>query len=85
MATYGALDDLLGNDGCGTGTGAATATRTEAVPDGPPPADSIEAVLRLAQGLPSLDDVRTADDNDDSELTQTEQQQKEHGGRGRSR
>ncbi|MFL4953283.1 hypothetical protein ACJ6WE_39830 [Streptomyces sp. MMS24-I31] len=80
MATYDAsdaLDDLFGNDDYATGAGAAVATRTEAILDGPSPADSIEAVLRLAEGLPNLDDVRAVDDNDNSELTQTEQQQKE--------
>ncbi|WP_333745973.1 hypothetical protein [Streptomyces sp. IBSBF 2950] len=80
MATYDAsdaLDDLFGSDDYAAGAGAAVATRTEAILDGPSPADSIEAVLRLAEGLPSLDDVRAIDDNDDSELTETEQQQKE--------
>ncbi|WP_327379024.1 hypothetical protein OG393_34640 (plasmid) [Streptomyces sp. NBC_01216] len=73
-----ALDDLFGNEeGYSSGAGAAVVTRTEAILDGPTPATSIDAVLRLADGLPSLDDVREVDDHDTSELTATELQQKE--------
>ncbi|MFS0696879.1 hypothetical protein [Streptomyces nitrosporeus] len=73
-----ALDDLFGNDeGYSAGAGAAVVTRTEEILDGPAPATSIDAVLRLADGLPSLDDVRAVDDHDTSELTATELQQKE--------
>ncbi|MFF7558239.1 hypothetical protein ACFZA9_35705, partial [Streptomyces olivaceus] len=73
-----ALDDLFGNDeGYPSGAGAAVGTRTEAILDGPAPASSIDAVLRLADGLPSLDHVRAVDDQDTSELTKTELEQKE--------
>ncbi|MFE3144254.1 hypothetical protein [Streptomyces scopuliridis] len=73
-----ALDDLFGGGNTyASGAGAAVGTRTEAILDGPAPTDSIEAVLRLAEGLPSLDDVRAVDDNDTSELTEVEQHQKE--------
>lgn len=73
-----ALDDLFGEEeGYSSGGGAAVVTRTEAILDGPAPAASIDAVLRLADGLPSLDDVRAVDDHDTSELTETELQQKE--------
>lgn len=80
-----ALDDLFGDDdssgGGGddysSGGGAAVSTRAEAILDGPAPADSIDAVLRLAEGLPRMDDVREVAEDDVSELTDTEQQQKE--------
>ncbi|MFH8993079.1 hypothetical protein [Streptomyces sp. NPDC017940] len=73
-----ALDDLFGEEeGYSSGGGAAVVTRTEAILDGPTPASSIDAVLRLADGLPSLDDVRAVDDHDTSELTKTELEQKE--------
>ncbi len=70
-----ALDDLF-DDGYASGAGAAVATRTEAILDGPAPSESIDAVLRLADGLPSLDDVREVAEDDTSELTETERQQK---------
>jgi len=75
-ATEG-LDDLFDESGYASDGGAAVATRTRAILDGPSPADSIEAVLRLAERLPRLEDVRAVDENDTSELTDIEQQQKE--------
>ena len=74
-----ALDDLFGGggDGYAAGAGAAVSSRTEAILDGPAPADTIDAVLRLAEGLPSLDDVREVAEDDTSELSDQEQQQKE--------
>lgn len=70
-----ALDDLF-DDGYASGAGAAVATRTEAILDGPAPSESIDAVLRLADGLPSLDDVREVAEDDTSELTEKELEQK---------
>ncbi|MFF7656468.1 hypothetical protein ACFZCY_42750 [Streptomyces sp. NPDC007983] len=43
----------------------------------PSAAASVDAVLRLAEGLPDLERVRAVDDYDASELTKTEQRQKE--------
>ncbi|MCW8383951.1 hypothetical protein [Streptomyces justiciae] len=73
-----ALDDLFGDsESYSSDGGDAVGTRTEAILDGPAPAASIDAVLRLADGLPSLDDVQAVDEHDTSELTETELRQKE--------
>ncbi|MFL4496488.1 hypothetical protein ACJ6WD_35400 [Streptomyces sp. VTCC 41912] len=80
MAGYDAsdaLDDLFDDDrGYAVGAGTAVEKRTEAILDGPKPADSIDAVLRLADGLPSMDAVREVTEGDTSDLTELELEQK---------
>ncbi|MGV9277690.1 hypothetical protein [Streptomyces griseosporeus] len=53
------------------------AARTQAILDGPAMSDSVDSVLRLADALPRLDEVREVADGDLSDLTDLEQQQKE--------
>ncbi|MFE0453049.1 hypothetical protein ACFW2D_17545 [Streptomyces sp. NPDC058914] len=80
MARYDAtdaLDELFEDGGYAAGAGSAVSARTEAILDGPSPSDSIDAVLRLADGLPGLDEVREVAEGDVSELTEQELQQKE--------
>ncbi|MET8855513.1 hypothetical protein [Streptomyces sp. NPDC004579] len=80
MAKYdasNALDELFVGSDYTDGAGAAVAASTEAILDGPTASDSIEAVLRLADGLPGLDEIRDVPQGDISELTEREQQQKE--------
>ncbi|GHH25739.1 hypothetical protein [Streptomyces rubradiris] len=75
-----ALDELFETD-TETDTGGdpeeLVIAQTEAILDGPALSDSVDEVLRLAQGLPSLEEVREVPDGDLSELTDLEQQQKE--------
>ncbi|QIP74709.1 hypothetical protein [Streptomyces sp. VN1] len=80
-----ALDELFADtsadDDADTGddssAGQAVTARTEAILDGPALSESVDAVLRLAKELPSLDDVREVADGDLSELTELEQLQKD--------
>ncbi|MFD5589329.1 hypothetical protein ACFWII_36770 [Streptomyces sp. NPDC127063] len=82
MAGYdasAALDDLFAqpDDGDTSEVTETVTARTESILAGPAKSDSIEAVLRLAEGLPRLDDVREIEEGDRSELSALEQQQKE--------
>lgn len=52
-------------------------SRTEALLAGRPQADPIAALKELADSLPSIDDVREVAEDDTSELTETERQQKD--------
>ena len=54
---------------------AAVAARTEAILAARP-TEPVDLVINLARGLPGLDDVRAVADDDTSELTETEQEQK---------
>ncbi|MER5352610.1 hypothetical protein ABT093_20035 [Kitasatospora sp. NPDC002551] len=78
------LDDLLGTGGASgspsgyaAGAGAAVTARAKAIIEGPSPEDTIDAVLRLAEVLPGMDDVREVGEDDFSDLTDTELEQKE--------
>ncbi|MGW5817240.1 hypothetical protein [Streptomyces noursei] len=52
------------------------ARRTSAILAGRAPSASVSAVLELARDLPRLDDVREVDEDDFSDLTEIEEQQK---------
>jgi hypothetical protein len=86
MPTYDASDALnelfdegsndSGHNGTARPTGDAVEARTQALLDGPTAADAIDPVLRLADKLPRLEDVREVAEDDTSDLTDIEQQQR---------
>ncbi|MCM2394335.1 hypothetical protein [Streptomyces albipurpureus] len=59
-----------------SGEMAAVAARTESILAARP-TEPVDLVVNLARGLPNLDDVREVPQDDTSELTETEQQQKD--------
>ncbi|MGP3632427.1 hypothetical protein ACTU45_03450 [Streptomyces sp. 24-1644] len=60
------------------GPGAAVAARTEAILEGrPAAADPMASLKELADSLPGLDEVQAVDEDDTSELTETERKQKD--------
>ncbi|MFJ5120946.1 hypothetical protein [Kitasatospora sp. NPDC088548] len=82
------LDDLLGGGDGDRGIGGPRAggqsldqqsgvvARTKSILSGPDPETTIDSVLRLADGLPDLDEVAEIGEEDLSDLTETEEQQK---------
>jgi hypothetical protein len=72
--TEGAAPPEQGDD-YQSGEMAAVAARTESILAARP-TEPVDLVVNLARGLPSLDDVREVPQDDTSELTETEQQQK---------
>ncbi|MFJ1757659.1 hypothetical protein [Kitasatospora sp. NPDC088134] len=82
-----ALDDILAGasqgaggprpSGQGSNQSTAVATRTKNILAGPDPEVTVDAVLRLVDGLPDFEEVAEVGDEDVSALTDLEEQQKQ--------